>query len=327
MIQRSAGRIGSGTRWVLLSLLFGACALFATDRVSSGAPQDNPCPAQLSGAISRPPAYEFRYMSRTWRVGNQNRVGNCVRNSGRRGLFIDWRKANLSGFVAPGKTVFSILPSEQSASVAELSPFFYGARPTRIDVETMVPAARPVRSSMVPAMLWDISRGFLPVAATADMSPSAEQRSAIQIFVPMNAAALTLAAKTMDRRTLIKEIEDHPERLTELVMAFTSTQSISGNGQVNLTYDCVYRTANQEGMEGDPPFRMRIVDPGFHRLMFGTSDTVGVGNWEITNPEFEAKIEIPVGRAIRLVATRIDIFLGDGTTRIGSIPINYLQPE
>ena len=316
--SRDRGRRARAAAIVLIAALASAAA---AQRASSA----GPCPAQLAGALSNPPAYHFGYQSWVQPRGGEYRFTHCVRNLGRRGLFVDWRDAALVSFVPPGETAYSVLPRPAASGRKRLSPLFYGARPTRTDVQTVLPiAALPPPASERHALWTPPPPVRLAASAQWEAPRLRETRSFGRLFVPSAAAQQGVAREEIDRRALIERLEARPELLQLFLMDFTNSEDPGPDGARTISWTCRYRTGREERGGERAALRIRFADPAFHRAMFLTDAAIAVRDGR--RLEYRASTQLSPGRRATRAVTRLQIFLADGRTLIGAMPVEYSRP-
>ena len=310
---RFAGQIVFG----MLLLLTGA----------PGSAQTDPCPPQLSGSVSNPPAYQFSYQSWIWRSGTGFRLGNCVKNTGRRPLFVDWQGASLRTFVPAGESAFSVTPRATGRGVRRLSPLFYGARPTRMTVPTVFPIAALTGGGAQRA-LWDAGPSWRALFKPSDPAKASDSlQSFAKLFVPSNIAHFALANGTLSQAKLTQFIEENPDALQPFSMEFTSTETVTADGRLTISYNCSYRTEDIQGANDKHPMTMRFADPALHRAMFNTDEGIGIGDWWLQmRQDFSASVTVAAGQRVRKAVSRLDIYLADEKTLIGSLMVQYSIP-
>ena len=263
--------------------------------------------------------YDFIYVSRSLAQGANGRVINCVRNNnGSRGVFIDWKGSNLVSTVLPGGQIFTerVLGRTPTSGTRAL---FYGARPTRLDVATMVERA--------PATDIPGAHPLLRLAAQENFSDDYERpvtvpgevpvgRNEVQVYVPVGPELNQFAATNPSRSALIEWLESHPGLLRPMAMTFDSRATPSG-ANLAVSYEVRYRLP---GMAGGGLF-LRFSDPELHNRLFNRPGPVPVAGAE-GETVLRASLTIPRARVASRTA-RLEVVLANGAL-VAALPVTYV---
>ena len=267
--------------------------------------------------------YDFVYVSRSLAQGANGRVINCVRNrNGNRGVFIDWKGSNLVSLVPAGGQIFTERPLGRTPR-GEVRDLFYGARPTRLEVATMVgldpqllpPAGHPL---LLRAALQErFDNPDAPVTVPGEMPVG---RSSVQVYVPIGAALNEFIATNPSRGALIEWLEGHPDLLRPFAMTFDSRVTPDG-ANLAVTYELRYASPAFAGPPAQPAFFLRFSDPELHGRLFRRPSPLPVARSDGAETVLGASLTVPRSR-VASRAARLEVVLRNGAV-VAALPVTY----
>jgi hypothetical protein len=304
-------------------LLAAACLAAALPLFSTpAAAQGNNCRG-IAGLPLVITGYDFVYVSRSLAQGANGRVINCVRNrNANRGVFIDWKGSFLMSLVPAGGQIFTERPLGRTPR-GEVYPLFYGARPMRLDVATMVeldprPSA-PAGHPLLVRAAWQerFDNPDAPVTVPGEMPVGA---NASQVYLPVVTDQLRqFVAHNPSRSALIEFLEGNATQLQPFAMTFDSRAAPSG-ANLTITYEVHYRLPAIAG-SGPPALFLRFSDPELQGRLFGSSAPVPIAGSGGGETVLRASLTIPRAR-VASRAARLEVLLGNGAV-VAALPVSY----
>ena len=306
-----------------------AAAIFAASLMTWAAPaagQNNNCRG-IAGLRHSVTGYDFIYVSRSLAQGASGKLINCVRNRiANRAVFIDWKGPTgaslLVSYVPPGGDILTERPVGRTPR-SQVLALFFGSRPTRLDIPTMVnldplPRAPSGHPLLLRASLQE--RFDTPEASVTEPGLMPVGRSSVQVYVPVGPALNEFVATNPSREALIEWLEGHPDLLRPFAMNFESRVSPSG-ANLAVTYEVRYALPAFAGPPGQPAFFLRFSDPELHGRLFGRPSPVPVARSTGSETVLSASLTVPRARVASRTA-RLEVLLRNGAV-VAALPVTY----
>jgi hypothetical protein len=285
------------------------------------------CPNPLTGNV-RSGRYEFEFQSWSEGQGRGLLFCECVRNKSKSAaLFVNW--AGLLGFVAGGDVGFVMNPTPSLKKKIVQLPLWYGAVPTRVDVETTVPDDQaflrnpgPMGNPIVKAADWRIAQS----AASADRSLPAPPIMVSRSRVSVPARPYGPGWKEAD---IIQDVEKNPDILRRFDMVFESEPVVNADGVVTgIRDDCVYSLAGPDRLK--TPLSLGFSDASLQQEVFGSPapHALRLDQWTATGPG-EARASSSGTRpqanvgVKQLVRRQALMQVMSGPVVLASVPVTY----
>lgn len=237
----------------------------------------------------------FEYKSWSWKHDQSFRLCHCVRNNSNRGLFVEWQGTSLRGFVKPGGYSYVMIqrPNEKFKTVK--SDLWYGARPSKISVNTMV-----YDSTVVVPKLESSSKMSAPISVLGTVRVSSE--GALRQMVAQN-----------------------PDILQDVKMNFASSVDPS-TGKTTISCSYAVEASHRGGLGwGRSSYLIAFSDPMLNLAMFGTKGPVAIVNGRPRNFVPSNTRKADVGRSgfsfVSVVSTK------SSKPIVKSALLRFLSPE
>ena len=279
----------------------------------------------IAGIRHRVAPYDFVYLSRSLAQGANGRAINCVRNNDpSRSVYIDWRGTQLMGFVKPRDQIFTSPPLGHTPS-GVVHPLYYGPRPLRLDVATMVdwdsqslgPTGPPLLLRASLQEHFDGPEG--PITVPGEMPVG---RSEVEVFIPVGTAELNqFLATNPSRSALIEWLEVHPAALQRMAMTFDSRSAPSG-ANLAVTYELRFRLPAFAAPPGQPTLYLRFSDPTLHNQLFRRPGPMPIARSDGSETVLSASATVPRARIAGRRA-RLEVLLRNGAL-IAALPVTYV---
>jgi hypothetical protein len=301
----------------LIALFLSAVPAAANDR----------CPDPMSGSM-RVGRYDFEFQS--W-IGDQNLAVKCVRNkiTSLSPLFVDWD--GMVTFVPVNDVNLVRNPATSAKHKTVRWPLWYGARPAREDVDTIVwdeqaflgaPPGRRSPGLRVADLSFVQAAGVLPPFPEAISSYS-------RISVPVAAYG-----PNFRQADIIRNVESNPSILRTFEMAFKSEPLADAAGNVTGVRDhCTYSLTGR-GKE-KKSLSLRFSDKALQQEVFRSfhPHALSQDQWTPTGPgEARASsggtrelVNVGAGQLRRMQADMQVV--SSGGSVLASVPIIYYSVE
>ena len=283
--------------------------------------------------------YNFHFKSWSWRKKSEEYSGdssgaylycNCVKNDSKtNSLFVSWEGVGLKMFIAPGDFGSVVSSFSDSKEGHTQSTLWYGPKPEKIPVDTVVNLA-----STVPAASPSIS-----VAASNVPQAAAEKKQPLKTFVsaayPDLQRISSLTGKSVDslsENDIIAQAEKNPAVLVKFSMTFESTVIYDGDTgkPAAITYHCEYSIPSlfshaMPPISGLPPaLYMKFNNDGVQQAVFHTQQPFALrASWGFhATPDYKGVVKVGTSQLAQ-ENTNMEFLDSSGTHVLVSMPVAF----
>lgn len=287
------------------------------------------CPREMRGKFSAGP-YHFQYQSWSWKneasgssslPSAAHSLCHCVRNeSERAALFVNWEQTGLRMFLGPSQAAYVQYSNADGATAARKVPLWYGARPDKLDAETVFSAVD----------------GAAATAQDRNEQKLSELKTSSSTAVPdLGSIARIIGTnpKAMKFSDVVSAVEKNPRVLMPMYMEFTSTPMTDNkSGELTVENMCRYRIEAIENNSSAPILKMKLSDASLHASVFQSPDAIPITTrWTHGTPMFRGVVSMPARASVGLQSATAELQILDVDEKmvLSSIPVRYyaLKPQ
>jgi hypothetical protein len=200
-------------------------------------------------------------------------------------------------------------------------PFYFGALPKKIDVETKLHRLLERRSSIFkPEPSIQLAQLTVP-----NRTDTQKLVSTAQIFIPRAEVIARLGDRS--KKEVIEFIEQTSGALYALRMTFTSRVEKAADGSLVINHQCEWNADADRLRFEQPLVYAQIDDDALHRVIIGREKQSGpLWTWQPGDEFLSGKEENVSAQGIGAKNARMNIVLGNGLV-LGSIPFSFWHGE
>jgi hypothetical protein len=298
----------------------------------SMAESQNICPSPLTGGRHNSGGYIFEYQSWSWIDPDEHGARSychCVRNNTpARPLFVNWTEVGLSTIIPPDQVAYAYFSSSAGGPTQRTVPLWYGARPDRIDAQTVfnTQAAQMADAAQPEAPAVDAPSASGQRVSSADTALETK----VAAFLPDLERIANAASKDsthLTREEIVQSIEKNAALLVGFEMQFSSTPQIESQSgaPIAVRNACDYQFGKISLNKQSLDFAMRIKDAQLHQMIFRTSEVMPLRNWPGKPQRFEgsAALQTPQASTLTLSTTTLEIIAIGSDVVLASVDIRY----